>query len=217
MPQTTIRPVKPATETVADILILGNHIQISFFERDDDFREIVKDHGFSWVWDSRCWERKCNNFTGSSLDRATEIGILLLKGGFIISIVDDTLKEKILKKEFKPEQKRWIKACVGGSYKGWFLISWEYRNERIYKAARAIGGSKWSSPQVAIPPYQYESVLDLADQFGFDLSAGSKEIIESAKKTREESLIVDMSEVHETVITETKEVAGIHASLLDND
>lgn len=218
MPQTTIRPVKPATETVADINLLGKYIHISFFEHDDDFRELVKDHGFSWNWDDRCWERKCNSFTGSPLDRATEISILLLKAGFIISIVDDALKEKILKKEYAPEHKRWIKAIVEGQHTGWFAISWEYGNETIYKAARAIGGSRWSRPQVVIPSHQYEAIQDLADQFEFKLSTGAKELIESAKKTKEEALIVDMSEPEPLPKEQPKkEEAGIHASLRDDD
>jgi len=214
---TTIRPVKPVTETVADVSILDKYIHVSFFERDDDFREIVKDNGFSWSWDSGCWARKCTSFTGSPLDRATELCIQLLKANFIISIVDDSLKEKILKKEFEPEHKRWIKAIVDGKYKGWFSLSWEYGNEKIYKASRAVAGSRWSKPSVIIPPYQYEAVLDLVDQFNFKLSNGAREIIELAKKSKEEALIVDMSEAETHIIEEKKEEAGIHASLLDTD
>ena len=106
MPQTTIRPTTPLTETVADISISGQYVHISFLERDDKFREVIKNNGFSWGGFDVGWERKCNQFTGSPLDRATEICIKLLKAGFIISIVDDTIKEKILKKEYEPEQKR---------------------------------------------------------------------------------------------------------------
>ncbi|MDD3077327.1 MAG: hypothetical protein PHE44_12375 [Proteiniphilum sp.] len=94
MSQTTIRPTNPLTETVADISISGQHVHISFLETNDKFREVIKDHGFSWGGFGVGWERKCTSLTGSTLDRATEICILLLKAGFIISIVDDTLKEK---------------------------------------------------------------------------------------------------------------------------
>lgn len=218
MPTTTIRPKEPITETVADISISGNYIHISFLERDEDFREIIKGNGFSWGGFGVGWERKCNRYTGTALDRATEISILLLKAGFIISIADDTLKEKILKKEYAPEQKRWIRTIVGGEYIGWFCLSWEYGNERIYNAARAIKGSRWSRPDVVIPPYQYEAVQDLAEEFDFKLSEGTKELIESAKRTKEEALIVDMSEPEQiTKEKPKKEEAGIHASLLDDD
>ncbi len=219
MSQTTIRPVNPVTETVADVSISGNYIHISFLEHDNDFREIIKDHGFSWGGFGVGWERKCTNFTGSPLDRATEICILLLKAGFIISIEDDSLKEKILKKEFIPEHKRWIAKRIEGKYKDWFLVSYEYGNDRLYQAARAIAGSRWSKPDVIIPSYQFEAILDLVDQYDFKLSKGAKELIESAKETREESLIVDMSETEAPVIKDkTKEEEyGICASLRDDD
>ena len=133
--------------------------------------------------------------------------------------MDDTLKEKILKKEYAPEQKRWIRSIIGGQYIGWFCLSWEYGNEQIYNAARAIKGSRWSRPDVVIPPFQYEAVQDLAEEFDFKLSEGTKELIESAKKTKEDALIVDMSETVESPVKEKtkKEEAGIHASLRDDD
>lgn len=218
MPQTTIRPVKPVTETVADILILGNHVKITFFEKDSDFKDLIKSHGFRWGGEG--WERKCNKFTGSTLDRATEIAIKLLKANYIVCIVDDVLKDRILKKEYEPEQKRWIAQRVEGKFKDWFSISWEYGNEEIYKASRVVAGSRWSSPNVVIPSYQYEAILDLVDKFDFKLSEGAIELIAEAKKTREEALVVDMSEVELPTSEQTKEKeteAGIHASLRDDD
>lgn len=218
MTQSTLRPVKPATETVADISIFKNYISISFFETNDDFKSIIKDHGFSWGGFGVGYKRECNKFTGSALDRATEICILLLKAGFIISIDDDRLKEKILKKEFEPEQKRWIFKRTSGQYNGWFAIQFEYGNERIYKASRAITGSKWSNPSVVVPSYQFEAILDLKDSFNFELSEGAKELLEQARKTKEESLIIDMSETELHVKkVDKKEEAGIHASLRDDD
>jgi hypothetical protein len=142
-----------------------------------------------------------------------------LKAGFIISIMDDTLKEKILKKEYEPEQKRWIAARISGKYKGFFSLSWEYGNEKIYNAARAVAGSRWDKPNIVIPSYQYEAILDLVDQFDFKLSVGALELIVQARKTKEEALIVDMSEP-EPIASESpakKEEPGIHASLRDYD
>lgn len=219
MSQTTIRPVKPCTETVADISISGNYIHITFFEKDEDFREIVKGHGFTWGGFDVGWQRACTNYTGSPLDRAAEMGILLLKAGFIICIYDDELKTKIVNKDYKPEHKRWIHAIAKGDHPGWFGISWEHDNEKIYKAARAIGGSRWSRPYVVIPPYQYEAIQDLAEAYNFKMSNGARELIESAKQTKEEALIVDMSETVESPVKEKpkKEEAGIHVSLRDDD
>ena len=214
-----IRPNNPVTETIAEISISAHDIYISFLEHDDTFRDLIKDHGFRWGGFDVGWKRKCNKLTGSPLDRATEISILLLKAGFIISISDYALKEKILKKEYEPEHKRWIAKRVGGKYQDWFVISWEYGNDKIYKASRAVAGSRWNKPYVVIPPYQFEAILDLVDQYNFRLSDGAKELIEQARKTKEEALIVDMSEIEEPAITEQpkKEEYGICASLRDDD
>lgn len=216
MVQTTIRPTKPVTETVADILILGNYVKITFFEKDSDFKELIKSYGFRWGGEG--WERKCTKFTGSPLDRATEISIKLLKAGYIICIVEGSLKEMILNKEYEPEQKRWIAKRSEGKYTDWFSVSYEYGNEKLYKAAKNIAGSRWSNPNVVIPSYQYDAVLDLVDQHGFKLSSGAIDLIKRAKKAREESLIIDMSETELPVEKiEKKEEAGIHASLRDDD
>lgn len=216
MAQTTIRPTKPVTETVADILILGNYVKITFFEKDSDFKELIKSYGFRWGGEG--WERKCTKFTGSPLDRATEISIKLLKAGYIICIVEDSLKEMILNKEYEPEQKRWIAKRSEGKYTDWFSVSYEYGNEKLYKAAKNIAGSRWSNPNVVIPSYQYDAVLDLVDQHGFKLSSGAIDLIKRAKKAREESLIIDMSETELPVEKiEKKEEICIHESLRDDD
>jgi len=214
-----IRPNNPVTETIAEISISDPNIYISFLETDDNFRDLVKDQGFRWGGFDVGWKRKCTKFTGSPLDRATEISILLLKAGFMISISDNTLKEKILKKEYEPEHKRWIAKRAGGKYNDWFVLSWEYGNDKIYKASRAVAGSRWNKPYVVIPPYQFEAILDLVDHYNFRLSDGAKELIEQARKTKEEALIVDMSEIEEPAITEQpkKEEYGICASLRDDD
>lgn len=219
MSRMQIRPNYPVTETIAEISISDPYVYISFLERDENFRALIKDHGFSWGGFDVGWKRRCTIFTGTPLDRAAEISILLLKAGFIISISDDTLKEKILKKEYDPEHKRWIAKRTKGKYADWFVISWEYGNERVYKASRAIAGSRWDRPDVVMPSYQYEAILDLVDQYNFKLSDGAKELIEQARKTKEEALIVDMSEIEEPAITEQpkKEEYGICASLRDDD
>lgn len=215
---TTLRPVTPITETVADISISGKNVYISFVEHNEKFRDIIKDHGFSWGNFDVGWERRCTKFTGSTFDRATEIGILLLKSNFIISIDDERLKEKILNKEFEPEHKRWISQITHGAHIGWFAIEWEYGNERLYKASKAIAGSKWSRPYVVVPSFQYEAILDLVDLYGFKLSTGATGIIDQAKKAREEALIVDMSTEEESPVKKVeKQACGIHASLLDDD
>lgn len=185
-----IRPEKPVSETVAEIWTDGPKVLIKFFERDDDFRETVKDRGFRWDWDRDAWCRKCNQFTGSTQDRAAEIGNLLLLAGFVVEIGDDEIRRRAIAGEYEPEQLRWIAKKIEGKYKNYFAVAWEYGNDEIYKAARAIGGSRWSKPEVVVPSYQFEAVQDLADEYGFNLSPGALELIEEARQARDSALIV---------------------------
>ena len=184
----TLRPESPVSELPAEIKIEKDIIYIKYPERNDDFREIVKYHGFKWYGDS--WARRISKFAGTVQDRAGEIGNLLLKAGFIIRVFDEEAREKAISGNYEHEQKRWITARIEGQYKGYFALSWEYGNQKIYEASRSIAGSRWSKPSVVIPAAQYEAVLDLADEFGFRLSEGAEELVESAKKTKESALVV---------------------------
>ncbi len=185
-----IRPENPKTETVADITTDGQKVFIKFLEHCDDFRETVKGRGFRWDWDRDAWCRRCDKFTGSAQDRAAEIGNLLLLTGFIVDIKDDEIRRLAIAGEYEPENLRWIKKRTCGEYKNYFAVAWEYGNDEIYKASRAIGGSRWSKPDVVIPSNQFEAVQDLAEEYVFKLSHGALDLIEQAKHARDSALIV---------------------------
>ncbi len=215
-----IRPENPKTETVAEIWTDGPKVLIKFFERDDDFRETVRNRGFRWDWDRDAWCRRCNKFTGSAQGRAAEIGNLLLLAGFVVEIGDDEIRRRAIAGEYEPEQLRWIAKRTSGEYKGYFSIAWEYGNDEIYKAARAIGGSRWSKPEVVVPSYQFEAVQDLADEYGFKLSSGALELIKEAKQARDSALIVKPAAGPAPQTGKEKkqvEADGIDADLRDDD
>lgn len=199
-----IRPETPVSENVATIKINENEISVYYPEINDDFKEIVKSHGFRW---NGKWSRTINKLNGTVEDRAGEMGNLLLKAGFIIQIDNESAREKAISGNYGHEQKRWIAARVEGKYKGYFALSWEYGNQKIYDASRSIAGSRWSKPSVVIPAAQYEAVLDLADEFGFRLSEGAEELVESAKKTKESALVVKPGDAPEPV-KEVKSIPG---------
>ena len=151
--------------------------------------------------------RKISIFAGSVEDRSGEIGNLLLKAGFIVQINDEPAREKAISGTYEPEQKRWVKSLIEGKYKGYFALSWEYGNQKIYEASRSIAGSRWDKPYVVIPASQYEAVLDLADEFGFKLSEGANKLVEEAIKTRNSSIVVKPGDTPEPV-KEVKSTPG---------
>lgn len=192
--EATVRPAAPVTETVAEIRITESHIEISFPERRDDFREIVREQlDFRWSFESSCWRRPLDFKIGEPADRAAEVGHLLLAAGVPIRIYDAAVREKAVAGDYAPECRRWITALVKGEYEGWFAVSWDRRRDDFYKVARKIRGSKWVKPFVVVPPEQFETVLDFAEQYGFEFSRGAQQIVEQAQRVKDAAMVADVS------------------------
>lgn len=187
--EATIRPENPKTETVAEIRALENSVEISFPEKRDDFRELVKEK-LHMKWADGCWKRSLNTKNGTAADRAAEAGHRLLAAGFPIRIFDEEIREKAITGTYEPECTRWIMVRnEDAAYAGWFAIVWA-REEDFYKAAKKIAGAKYSRPHVVVPPEQFEEVLDFAKMYGFKVSTWARELIENARTARENMLVV---------------------------
>ena len=52
--EATIRPQDTKTETVAEIRILKETVQVEFPEKREDFRKIINSNGYRWS--GSCWE-----------------------------------------------------------------------------------------------------------------------------------------------------------------
>ncbi len=191
--EATVRPETPITETVAEIRVNGNTLEVYFPEKREDFRQIIKKQ-FRFEWSGLCWKRAISAVTGGTpQDRATETGHRLLAAGFPIRIFDEALRARAIKGEFEPECRRWVKKRTAGEYAGWFSLSWPYE-EDFYKAAKKLPGSRYSKPDVVVPAEQFEQVQDFAEMYGFQLSAGAKEISETAKKIKDAALTARVEE-----------------------
>lgn len=59
---------------------------LAIYEKNDRFREIIRD--MDYEWNGSCWYRRLNACRGRFCDRAAELGNLLLKNGFTVSIAD---------------------------------------------------------------------------------------------------------------------------------
>jgi len=190
--EATVRPENPVTETVAEIRALEDSVEISFPERRDDFREIVKNTlRMRWDRDKSQWRRVTNKKSGAPVDRAVEAGYRLLVAGFPVRIYDEELRQKAIAGDYEPECTRWIMKRVSGDYAGWFVIEWG-RGEDFYKVARKISGSKYDRPDVVVPPEKYDEVLDFAEMYEFQLSEGAQEVVETARRIKENSVVANI-------------------------
>ena len=124
--EATVRPGNPKTETVAEIKLLDNKIEVVFPEwrKDGDFSDIMKRLGYKWNKDVRHWIRNISLTTGGIKDRAAETGHTLLKEGFIIRIYDPDVRLNAINGIYEDEEKRWVITIAAGKYAGYLSLYW---------------------------------------------------------------------------------------------
>lgn len=190
--EATIRPENPVTETVAEIRVLTDAVEITFPEKREAFREIAKGQ-LKMEWAGSFWRRKLIERNGTPQDRAAEAGHRLLAAGFIVRIYDERVRAKAISGQYEPECTRWIlRRDDDRPYGGWLVISWDRQRDDFYGAAKRIRGSRWSRPSIVVPPENYEEVLDFAERYGFKVSAKAQGVIDTARRVRGAALVVNV-------------------------
>lgn len=189
-----VYPENKITESVAEIEIKGDKVS-SKFEKDDKFKEIVK--SLSFKWNNGAWERTINNLTGSSNDRAAELGNKLLNSGFPIMIMDAKIRNNAVNGIFEVECNRWITLRMAGDYAGCMAIKWWEDNDRLYKTARKLPGSRWNSKSVVIKIEHYKDVEEFARLYDFKFTEKALKTIEDYKKISENIPVVKPAKIEE--------------------
>lgn len=222
--ESTVRPGKPKTETVAEIRIKGDTVEVDFPEKREDFWTVVKKQ-LNFSWSGTCWQRALIAKNGTPADRAAEVGHVLLAAGFPVRIYDGDVRQKAISGDFAAEQPRWI-LCrkEGAEYAGWFAIRWG-KDDDFYTAAKRIPGSRWHSPSVVVPPEQYEQVMDFAERYGFAVSDDARGAADRAKLAKESALVVNVTNRQRAVhaasdkppVLATPEEVEIHDVLRDTN
>ncbi|CAM3889430.1 hypothetical protein COLU111180_12715 [Cohnella lubricantis] len=185
-----VRPEETKSETVVTIRIIGEIVEAHFSEKRDDFREIVKGLGFSW--DSGRWARKIGKRSGTPVDRAAELGHLLLAGGFVVSSNDEVIS-KAIAADYDPEHTSWITTVKTDhdKYPGWFYILWG-KDDDYYNAARRITGSKYLKPGIVVNPRYFDQVIDFASVHNFRFTESAEQAIDIAMAARDREILVDV-------------------------
>jgi len=187
----TISPENPVNKTVAEIIVEGSTIKVVYPIRSEKLRQIVKSKGFQWSGTS--WKRTIGGLSGHTNDRAAEIGNALLNAGFMVCIMDETIRQKAIDADFAPEHHRWVRLSPSSDYKDWFYLVWEEGNWALYHTFKKIPGCERYGSYVLIPPRHYEAVLDAVEGLGFRFTKSAQEIIEKVKAANESVLLVKPS------------------------
>lgn len=167
--------------------------------KDIDFMEIVKSLGYKWKREA--WEREVTEYTGSSDDRAAELGNKLLLSGFTVQFPNMESKEKAVSANFSLENDRWIKYSPKT---GKFFITWKGTNNTLYAAAKKLPSAKWTSGSMDVNIEFYREVQDFAKTMGFSISQKAQLEIEKYKKKESGFELAKISEHTGEIISDEK-------------
>ena len=158
---------------------IGENFIDTIYVQDDSFRRIVKDAGYRWNGSN--WHRNIDCFNGPLKDRAADLCNKLLLNGFSVDVQDDDVRAMAVDCSFQPECKKWVHTF--DSDVGWLGIEIPYGEDRLYRLAREIKGSRWDKGFVMCPISRYNEVLDFADSNGYKVSDTSAKEIEKYKES----------------------------------
>lgn len=201
----TVLPNNRVTDAVAVISFDDNYVEVEF-ERNSDFREIVKGLGYSWNGES--WEKEIKETTGTVKERVAEVGNSLLNNGFPVSIMDENVRNMAIKGNFEPECRRWI--YIRPKTRS-LAIHWSGYSDDLYLESRTLPGAKWIDGGMVVDIAHYKEVQDFAEFNGFKFTKAAKLAI---KEHIDELKSIDSVEVA-ALKTKNMMVSGL-SELLDS-
>lgn len=176
----TVSPANPAHGGAAEIAVTETAV-LARYDRDEDFRAIVKGLGYRWDADRRAWAKAINETTGAASERAAELGNKLLNVGFAVRIADAATRTAAINADYAPEHMRWITLYTGdGPHKGWLCVRL-IRGDDLYDAAKKIKGAQYVKPNVAVPVKRWAEALDFADCYDYRISADAQAAIDAER------------------------------------
>lgn len=174
-----VAPEELKHEGVVEIVKIMERICL-YFQKDDDFIQLVKSKKYRWHESDSCWCRTLSDKTGTYADRAAEIGHALLKNGFAICIHDAEITENAIAGKYEKECYKWV---TWNGVKKSLALSWTVR-DKSYEASRKIKNNTYNNRTdcVEIPICHYRAVNNFAKKYDFQYSEEALEKIEQYKE-----------------------------------
>lgn len=195
----TVRPENATKNGIVIIQHLPNDKLAVSYAKDEDFRSIIKEKGFSFDFGKTAWIKKITEFTGSLDDRAADIGNSLLANGFTVCFETPSQLESAISGRFEPECDRWIKSS---QEKGTLSISWEGMNDTLYYAAKKLPNAKWARGCMTVPVEYYREVIDFADTMGFRFSSAAQKRIDEYRELESSYQTASVTEPSHNAVTD---------------
>lgn len=201
-----VAPEESKKEGVVRILIKGDYISF-IYEKDSDFRTIVKKHYCKW--NGMEWVKETTALTGMADDIAAEIGRDLLDNGFRVSFPDKDVMDMAVNATFEKEHTKWILREDDKKVK----IKW--RNDlNCYYDAIALRGAKYKSGCVLVPAEYYRSIEDFAAEYDYYISPKARKVLDDAKAKIEGIPVPEFANIPEH---KREDVPDPLAELMDED
>lgn len=171
----TIAPENPQKPGIVKIYSDTEKISIEY-QKDDEFREVVKSLGYRWEAESVSWVKFFDYSTGDSVDRIAEVANRLLNAGFVVKL-PSCAKEKAINADYEPQHKLWI--C---RIENQITIKIPYGDDDLYHSAKQIHGAKWVRGKgVVVPAASYDEIRDFAEVNGYKFSLGAEQALQAAE------------------------------------
>lgn len=169
--ESTVYPNNVKHKATVEIRVLKNKVELEY-EKNDYFINVVKD--LDYRWDGSYWIKEITERTGSSAERAAEVGNKLLNEGFPVSILDEEIRNNAIKGNFEPEHTNWIFKITD---KDQLKIVWDGYDDNLYTKARSLPGAYWDRG-VVVNIAHFNEVCDFADLYDFKLTKVAQNAID---------------------------------------
>lgn len=173
-----IHPETSQHNGTVEISINETEVRVRY-KKNETFREIVKRRKFKWNSDEVVWIKVCNEFTGSPIERASELTNKLLLNGFSVLCFNNDIVKNVQEGNFKPECTRWV------DFHQCFKITWDRYQEDYYDKAKRLPNAKWNTTTkcIEVPKQFYAEVEDFCEVNNFSLTQNAKTIISQLKES----------------------------------
>ena len=209
----------PITSTIAKITNTENVVRIEFTERNDIFKNVVKNKKYKWNSNDFCWERTFPIYLLPIEDRISEIALLLIKNCISVCVYDNNAYNKVKNNEFELECSRWV---IYDNIYNCFIIKFNIE-DKLYDVIKRIKGNKYiNSTTFQFNKEYFNEVIEFADCYGFKFSKKALDLINVAKEMKEKSIKLNAKIKSEVYITndipclKSEENINIPIELLDD-
>lgn len=169
-----IKPDNPTKKDVVNVTRSYDGDSIcAIYQKDNDFRTIMKDHDFKW--ENGYWSKKITDYTGDADNLAASIGNALLSSGFTVQFENQHQADMALTGDFIFDNGRHISYYSTDKE---FWIGWTKYDSDLYYASIKIPGAHWSGSLTCVPVESYKDVKTFAEVYNFIFSPEAKDIIE---------------------------------------